>query len=60
MELLHIGLKLSEGLEPGLDPLHMDVVLLLPVLQHPVGVELACVVHLEDEGSRGRTDCDPA
>ena len=38
----------------------MFVILLLPVLEDPVGVELARVVHLEDEGGRGGADGDPA
>ena len=53
MKLLDIGLELSEGLQPRLDPLHVLVVLLLPVLEDSVGVELARVVHLEDEGGWG-------
>ena len=60
MELLHVGLQLGQGLQPGLDPLYVDVALLLPVLQHPVGVELAGVVHLQDEGGGGGRDGDPA
>ena len=60
MELLDVGLELGEGLEPGLDPLHVDVTLLLPVLQHPVSVELPGVVHLQDEGGGGGRDGDPA
>ena len=60
MELLHVGLQLGQGLQPGFDPLYVDVALLLPVLQHPVSIELPGVVHLQDEGGGGGRDGDPA
>lgn len=53
MVLFDVGLQVGQQLHPGAAPLHVRLVLLFPLLQHAVGVELAGVVHLLDIG-RGR------
>ena len=48
MVLLDEGLEAPQCLDPGPGPLHMGLALVLPVLEHPVQVELAGVAELFD------------
>lgn len=60
MVLLDVSLQVREELYPGATPLDVPLVLLLPLLEHTVRVELAGVVHLLDVGRGRRSHRHPA
>ena len=49
------GLQSGQGGQPGLGPLDVHLALLLPVLEHTIGVELAGLDHVLHKWGWGRT-----